>query len=109
MLNNKELGVNKALLSFVLAGAKLLDSDPYFQSKLELPSNAILEPDSTFLLEEQLPFVKLGTSKFIFHLDRSTNVHQLCIFPFVTPKLLAIAHKKEHPGFSYCYEIISQS
>lgn len=107
MLDNKKLEVDKALLPFVLVGAQLLDSNPYFQPKLRPPSNAILEPDSVFLLKEQLPFVQPGTSRLIFHLDRLTSICRLCIPPFVAPELLAIAHKKRHFGFLRCYEIIS--
>ena len=109
MLNNKELGVDKALLPFVLAGAQPSDSDPYFQLKPEPPSNTTLEPNSVFLLEEQLPFVEPGTSGLIFHLDCLTGIRRLCIPPSMASELLAIAYGEGHPGFLRCHEIISRS
>ena len=74
VLDNKELGVDKALLPFVLAGAQPSDSDPYFRPRPEPASNATLELDSVTPLEKQSPFVEPGTSGLIFHLDRSTGV-----------------------------------
>lgn len=74
MLDNKEIGVDKALLLFVLASTQSLDSDLYFHLRPEPSTNVTLEPNPVTLLKKQLSFVKLGTSGLIFYLDRSTSV-----------------------------------
>lgn len=51
MLNNKKLGVDKALLLFVLADAQASDSDPYFQSRPEALVDTVLEFDFISTLE----------------------------------------------------------
>ena len=109
VLDNKKLGVDKALLPFVLADADASDSDPYFQPRPEPPDNTVLESDSVSLSEEQSDVFEPNINKLIFHLDRSTGVRRLCIPPFVAPELLSIAHSEGHPGFSCCHEIISRS
>ena len=48
-------------------------------------------------------------SQLFFHINRLTNIHRLCISSSVTPDILAIAHGKDHLGFSCCYKIISHS
>ena len=109
VLDNEDLGVDKALLPFVLADADASDSDPYFQPRPEPPDNMALESDSIFLSEEQSGVFEPNINKLIFHLDRSTDVRRLCIPPSVTPKLLANAHSEGYPGFTHCHEIISRS
>lgn len=107
VLDNEKLGVDKALLPFVLAGTQLSDFNPYFQPRPELASSATLEPNSVSPLEEQS--LSPGTRELIFHFERSTGVRQLCIPPSVASKLLDITHGEGHPGFSRCHEIISRS
>lgn len=109
MLDNKKLGVDKALLPFVLADADTSDSDPYFQPKLEPPDNTTLESDSISLSKEQSGVFEPNTNKLIFYLDCLTSVRRLCIPPSMAPKLLTIAHGKGHPGFSCCHKIIFRS
>lgn len=48
-------------------------------------------------------------TKLLYHVNKLTGVHHLCIPPFLAPDVLAIAHKEGYPGFAWCYEIISQS
>ena len=109
MLDNKKLEVDKALLPFVLADLDASDSDPYFQPRPEPLDNTALESDSISLSEEQSDIFEPNTNKLIFHLDRSTDVHRLCIPLSVAPELLSIAHGEGHPGFLRCHEIISRS
>ena len=109
VLDNEKLGVDKALLPFILADADASDLDLYFQPRPELSDNTLLKSDSISLSEEQSDIFELNTKKLIFQLDRSTGVCRLCIPPFVVSKLLSIAHGKGHLGFFYCYEIISRS
>lgn len=109
VLDNKKLGVDKALLPFVLADAQLSDSDPYFQPRPEPPKNTALESDSISPSETQSGVLGPNTSRLIFHLDCLTGVRRLCIPPSVAPELLAIAHGERHPGFLRCHEIISRS
>ena len=107
VLDNEKLGVDKALLPFVLADADASDSDPYFQSRPKPPDNTALESDS--ISKEQSDVFELNTNKLIFHLDRSTCVRRLCIPPFMAPELLSIVYGEGHPGFLCCHEIISRS
>ena len=109
VLDNEKLGIDKALLLFVLADADASDSDPYFQPRPEPLDNTALESDSISLSEEQSDIFKPNTNKLIFHLDPSTGIRCLCIPPSMAPKLLSIAHGEEHPGFLRCHEIISRS
>ncbi len=109
VLDNKKLGVDKALLPFILADAQPPDSDPYFQPRPEPPENTVLEFDSISPLETESIVLGPDTSRWIFHLDRLTGVRRLCIPLSVVPELLAIAHGEGHPGFLRCHEIISRS
>ena len=109
VLDNEDLGVDKALLPFVLADTDASDSDLYFQPRLEPPDDTALKSDSISLSDQQSGIFELNTNKLIFYLDRSIDGCCLCISPSVAPKLLAIAHGERHPGFSHCYEIISRS
>ena len=59
------------------------------------------------VIPEELPTP--DKSQLLFHVNRLSNVHRLCIPPSVAPDILAIAHGKGHPGFSRCYEIITRS
>ena len=48
-------------------------------------------------------------TKLLYHVNKLTGVHRLCISPSVAPDVLAIAHGEGHPGFARCYKIISCS
>ena len=109
MLDNEDLGVDKALLPFVLVDADASGSDPYFQPRLEPPDDTVLGSNLISLSEEQLGIFEPSTNKLIFHLDCSTGVRCLCISLSVAPELLAITHGEGHLGFSHCHEIISRS
>ena len=109
VLDNEKLALDKALLPFVLADAQPSDSDPYFQPRPEPSEDMALESDFISSSETHSGVVGPNTSKLIFYLDRLTGVRCLCIPPFVAPELLAIAHGKEHLGFSRCHKIISRS
>lgn len=107
VLDNKKLGVDKALLPFVLADAQLSNSDPYFQPRPKPPEDTMLESDSISPSKTQSGVDGPDTSRLIFHLDRLIDVRRLCIPPSITLEFLTIAHRKGHPGFSCCHEIIS--
>lgn len=108
VLNNKKLGVDKAFLPFVLAGAQSSESDPYFQPRPRTLEGAL--PEAKFILSSgtQPTIIEPCKSKLIFYLDCLTGVCHLCISPTIALKLLAIAHGEEHPSFSCCQKIISQ-
>lgn len=99
--------MDKVLFPFVLYDANFSNSDPYFQPSLESLEDTALESDSISPSKTQSCVMGTDTSGFIFYLNCFTSVRRLCILFFVALKLLAIAHRKEHPGFSHCYEIIS--
>lgn len=104
-LANKNLGPNKAILSFVFGLTKdSLSANPYFLPKPEAE-------DHVFDLSTSEPTQPMydKNAQLIYHLNCVTGVCQLCIPPAMTPNLLAIAHGKSHPGFACSHEIISRS
>ncbi len=104
---NKDLGADAATLPFVVGSTPPADSDPYLTPRLA--GDEDLPPTSTAVVEtpERLP--ASDKSRLLYHINRITNVHHLCILPSVAPDILAVAHGEGHLGFSRCYEIISRS
>ena len=104
---NSDLGANAATLPFVVGSTPPTDSDPYLA--LRPNGNENLPPISINVEEtpERLPIP--DKSKLLYHINRVTNVHRLCIPPSVAPDILSVAHGEGHPGFSRCYEIITRS
>lgn len=84
----------------------ITDSDPYIGSQPDgkdpLPTSI---PIGVVPKELSVP----DKSQLLFHINRLTNVHHLCISSSVAPDILAIAHGEGYPGFSHCYEIITRS
>ena len=83
------------------------DSNPYLSPR----PNGAGEPCPNFMpvtgISEELP--RPDKTKLLYHVNRLTNVHRLCIPPSMAPDILAIAHGESHPGFSRCCEIITRS
>lgn len=109
VLDNKKLGLDKALLSFVLAEAQLSDSDPYFQPTPEPTKNMTLKSNFISSLETHSGGVGPNTSRLIFHLNCLIGVRHFYIPLSMASKLLAIVHGKRHSSFLHCHKIIFQS
>ncbi len=45
----------------------------------------------------------------LYHIDKLTGVHRLCISPSVATEIITLAHNADNPGFSRCFEIITRS
>ena len=104
---NNNLGVDAATLPFMVGSIPPTNTDPYLALRLDGNENLPLSPMPTQQIPEKLPVP--DKSKLLYHINRITNVHRLCIPPFVALDILAIAHGEGHPGFSRCYEIITRS
>ena len=103
---NNNLGPDTATIPFVVGSTPPTDTNPYLtlhpDGYKNLPLNAIHIKE----IPERLPVSY--KSKILYHINRLTNVHRLYIPPFVAPDILAVTHRKGHPGFSYCYKIITR-
>lgn len=83
------------------------DSDPYLNLRPDgdedlLPRFAVIEETS-----EELPAP--DKSRLFYHVNRITNVHRLCISPFMASDILAVAYGEGHSEVFHYYEIISRS
>lgn len=103
---NNNLRVDTATLPFVVNFMPPVDTDLYLTLRLasdeDLPARLAVVGE----ISESLPAP--DKSKLLYHVNKITNVHRLCILPSMAPDILAIAHGKSYPGFSRCYKIISR-
>ncbi len=113
---NKDLGPDKAALPFVLGSTLPTDADPYLTPRPEGEAEVLPAPQVSRSLSVEHPQSDSANAlpppdktKLLYHVNRLTGVHRLCIPPLVAPDILAIAHGEGHPGFSRCYEIIARS
>ena len=104
---NDDLGPDAATLPFVVGSTPPTDSDPYLTPRPH--GDEDLSPDLPVDGETPEGLPAPDKSRLLYHVNRITNVHRLCIPPSVAPDILAVAHEEAHPGFSRCYEIISRS
>ena len=47
--------------------------------------------------------------ELLYHVDKLTKVHRLCIPPSVSIEIITLAHGAGHPEFSRCFEIVTRS
>ena len=113
---NKDLSADKASLPFVLGSTPPTDADPYLTPRPEGEAKVLPAPQVSRSLSVERPqsdntngLPLADKTKLLYHVNRLTGVHCLCIPPSVAPDILAIAHGEGHPGFSRCYEIIARS
>ena len=104
---NNDLGPNAAMLSFVVGSPPPADSDPYLTPRPD--GNKDCSPGLAMDRETPEVLPSPDKSRLLYHVNRVTNVHRLCIPLSVALDILAIAHSEGHPGFSHCYKIISRS
>ena len=105
--SNDELGADAATLPFVIGSTPSTDSDPYMASQPE--GEEYLQPNTLPALEGPECLPRPDKAKLLYHVNRLTNVHRLCIPRSVAPNILGIAQGEGHPGFSRCFEIVSCS
>ncbi len=105
--SNDELGADATTLPFVVGSTPLTDSDPYLAPRPE--GEEYVQPSTLPALETPEGLPRPDKAKLLYHVNRLTNVHRLCIPPSVATDILGIAHGEGHPGFSRCFEIISRS
>lgn len=116
---NRDLQADAATLPFVLGSPPPTDADPYLAPRPEdatllpsdisgpeePPANDTASPGEPSAIGLPIP----DKTRLLYHVNRLTGVHRLCIPPSVAPDILAIAHGEGHPGFACCYEIVMRS
>lgn len=104
---NNNLKVDAVTLLFIVGSTPPTDSDFYLAPRPDSDENLLL----SFIDVEEISggLSAPDKSKLFYHINRLTNVHHLCILPFVASDILAVAYGESHPGFSHCYEIIKRS
>lgn len=116
--DNEALGGDKAILSFVKRIPMPTDSDPYFTPQPELPhliSHKVFAPSDRDPPPLEYPEAGVeiaalaNKKKLLYHVDKETRVHRLCVPPLVATEIITLAHSAGHPGFSRCFEIITRS
>lgn len=101
---NDNLGADAATAPFVVGSTPPTDSDPYLAPR----PNDDEDLFSSSIDVEEIPerFPAPDKSRLLYHINKLTNVHRLCIPPSVAPGILAVTHGEGHQGFSRCYKII---
>lgn len=92
----------------MLGSILLINTDLYINPRFEGNKSPIT---NTFPIQHKLAIDKLpafNKSKLLYHVNKFTGVHWLCIPLLVTPDILAIAYGEGHPSFSCCYKIIAR-
>lgn len=107
--SNHNLGVNAVALPFILGFPPAKDADPYLAPRPESGEPTNLAEDFAALKDPIVDSPAPDKSKLLYHVNKLTGVHRLCVPPSVAPDILAIAHGEGHPGFARCYKIISRS
>lgn len=111
---NKDLGADKTFFPFVLGSTLPTDADPYLTPHPEGEAKVLPSPELSGSIEEPPQsnsadgLLNPDKTKLLYHVNKLTGVHCLCILPSVTQDILAIAYEEGHPGFSRCYEIITR-
>ncbi len=102
---NNDLGVDAAILPFIVDSTPPTDSDSYLALRLDADEDL---PPIVMPIEEIIERLPIHDKyKLLYHINRLTNVYRLYIPPSMAPDILAIAHKESHLRFSRYYEIIT--
>lgn len=94
------------MLHFVVGSTLPTDSDHYLTPCFDGNEDLSLR----FAVDRETPkgLPAPDKSKLLYHVNKTTNVHRLCIPPSVVPDILVFVYGEGHPEFSRCYEIISR-
>lgn len=93
----------------------LIDADPYFTLRPDNKTKVLPALKASGSVEESPQpnnsddFPPSDKAKFLYHVNKVTGIHHLCISLSVAPNIPAIAHKKGPPGFFCCNKIITCS
>ena len=107
--SNYNLGVNAAALPFILGFPLAIDANPYLAPRSESGEPTNLAEDFAALKDQIVNSPTSDKFKLLYHVNKLTGIHRLCVLPSVALDILAIAHGEGHLGFACCYEIISCS
>lgn len=96
---NDALGDDKATLSFVRE-LPPTNANPYFLPRpTETVNNQLNKNAAPLALRHKL----------IYYNNHVSGMYCLCIPTSVATEVIAIMHGEGHPGFAWCYEIVSRS
>lgn len=98
------------MLPFVLSFFPATDVDLYLAPRSE--GNEPVDVAKDFATLEKHPELKVlaaDMTMLFYYINKLTDVHHLCIPPFVTSDIFAKTHGEDHSGFAQCYKIISCS
>lgn len=93
------------MLPFVIGSTLLTNADLYLTPYLD--SNESLLPNALSIQREPKELPEPNKSRLLYHINKIIDVYRLGIPPSVSPNILAIAHKQDHPNFFHCYNIIT--
>lgn len=127
---NEDLGDDKAKLPFVTKGSYKSDSELYILPQPKSLTNSsfgavfphpkgLAGPSTEFkeapakrnftVIIEDFKLPPPNKTKLLYKVNRTTGNLYLCIQPAEALDILQIAYRESHPGFSYCYKIITRS
>lgn len=87
-----------------------MDADPYLAPRPEDNKSVDMAKDfATLEKHTKLDTPALDKTKFLYHVNKLTDIYRLYISLSVTPNILAIVHKEGHPGSTCYYKIKSHS
>lgn len=104
---NHNLGVNAAVLLFILGFFLATDGDPYLALQLESDEPTNLAEDFAALKNPIIDSSTPNKSKHLYYINKLTGIYRFYIPPSVAPDIFAIAHGKSYLDFACYYKIIS--
>ena len=104
---NNNLEADAPTLLFLVDSTPPTDSDFYLAPRPNGDENLPLSSMDIGEIPERFPAP--NKSRLLYHINKLTNVHCLCILLSVVSDILAVAHGESHLGFSSCYKIIIRS
>lgn len=101
------MDTNIAMFPFVLGSVLSINTDFYMNLHLESNKSPIIDVFSIQCMPTIDKLLTLDKLKLLYHVNKPIIIHRLYITLSIAPNILAITHKKDHLGFSYCYKIIA--
>lgn len=92
----------------------MINFDPYSTLRLEGKAKVLPMPPVSGSIEVPSQFdstdgfLPSGKTKFLYYINKLTGIYCLYISQSIAPEILAIADRKRHLGFFYCYKIIKR-
>ena len=98
------MGANASALLYVIDSTPPTDSNSYLTLRPESDKDFPLSSIDIGEIPEEFP--TSDKSKLLYHINKLTNVHHLCISPSVALDIRIVAHGEGYLRFSCCYKII---